>query len=127
MRSLALNGTRSLICGLGTGGQGWVSPSVSARCPSRPGEWPPIERQTEQITSQLTIGDQPRGLTPPPFQRCLKDEGYVGIVNLRTMVVEQPMSTAAEREKKSALLGFDFISTTAWAAALVGGGGEGGL
>lgn len=58
-----------------------------------------------QITSSITIGDQPG---EADLQR-LKDEGYVGIVNLRNDgEPEQPMSTAAEGEKVRAL-GLDYL------------------
>ncbi|AGA25423.1 beta-lactamase hydrolase domain-containing protein [Singulisphaera acidiphila] len=53
-----------------------------------------------QITATIAIGDQP-GETD--LQR-LKDDGYVGIVNLRNDgEPEQPLSTTAEGEKVRAL------------------------
>ena len=50
----------------------------------------------QHVTPTITIGDQPAG----DDLAALKDEGYVGIVNLRTDgEAEQPLSPAAEGEE----------------------------
>jgi uncharacterized protein (TIGR01244 family) len=57
------------------------------------------------ITPTITIGDQP---TAADLQ-TLKDEGYVGVVNLRNDgEPEQPLSTSAEGEKVRDL-GMDYL------------------
>lgn len=57
------------------------------------------------ITPGLTIGDQPT----EEDLRALKDEGFVGVVNLRNDgEPEQPLGTAAEGEKARGL-GLDYL------------------
>lgn len=57
------------------------------------------------ITPTITIGDQPSEAD----LKSLKDEGYVGIINLRhDGEPEQPLSTSAEGEKARAL-GLDYL------------------
>jgi uncharacterized protein (TIGR01244 family) len=58
-----------------------------------------------EITHEITVADQPTEAD----LRSLKDEGYVGVVNLRNDgEPEQPMSTAEEGEKVRAL-GMDYL------------------
>ena len=57
------------------------------------------------ITPLITIGDQPT----EDDLKSLKDEGYVGLVNLRNDgEPEQPLGTAAEGERARAL-GLDYL------------------
>ncbi len=57
------------------------------------------------ITPGITIGDQPTEVD----LAALKDEGYVGVVNLRNDgEPEQPLGTAAEGEKVRGL-GLDYL------------------
>jgi uncharacterized protein (TIGR01244 family) len=58
-----------------------------------------------EVTHQITVADQPT----EDDLKFLKDEGYVGVVNLRNDgEPEQPMSTAEEGEKVRAL-GMDYL------------------
>ncbi|MGE5756780.1 MAG: beta-lactamase hydrolase domain-containing protein [Planctomycetaceae bacterium] len=58
-----------------------------------------------EITHEITVADQPTEAD----LKSLKDEGYVGVVNLRNDgEPEQPMSTAEEGEKVRAL-GMDYL------------------
>lgn len=58
-----------------------------------------------EITHEITVADQPTEAD----LKFLKDEGYVGVVNLRNDgEPEQPMSTAEEGEKVRAL-GMDYL------------------
>lgn len=66
------------------------------------------------ITPTIVIGDQP---TEADLQ-ALKDEGYVGVINLRNDgEPEQPLGTAAEGEKARAL-GLDYLHYGVGAAPL---------
>jgi uncharacterized protein (TIGR01244 family) len=66
------------------------------------------------ITPQITIGDQPT----EDDLKSLRDEGYVGIVNLRNDgEPEQPLGTAAEGERARAL-GLDYLHYGVGAAPL---------
>src|SRR4051794_30354011 len=57
------------------------------------------------ITPAITTGDQP----DENDLKALKDEGYVGVINLRNDgEPEQPLGTAAEGEKARAL-GLDYL------------------
>jgi uncharacterized protein (TIGR01244 family) len=57
------------------------------------------------ITPNITIGDQPSAVD----LKSLKNEGYVGVVNLRNDgEPEQPLSTTAEGEQVRAL-GMDYL------------------
>jgi uncharacterized protein (TIGR01244 family) len=66
------------------------------------------------ITPGITIGDQPTEAD----LKALKDEGYVGVVNLRNDgEPEQPLGTAAEGVKARAL-GLDYLHYGVGAAPL---------
>ena len=66
------------------------------------------------ITPLITIGDQPT----EDDLKSLKDEGYVGLVNLRNDgEPEQPLGTAAEGERARAL-GLDYLHYGVGAAPL---------
>ena len=59
----------------------------------------------KSITQAITIGDQP----DEADLKVLRDEGYVGVVNLRNDgEPEQPLGTAEERERAQAL-GLDYL------------------
>jgi uncharacterized protein (TIGR01244 family) len=67
-----------------------------------------------EVTHQITVADQPTEAD----LKFLKDEGYVGVVNVRNDgEPEQPMSTAEEGEKVRAL-GMDYLHYGVGAAPL---------
>ena len=67
-----------------------------------------------EVTHQITVADQPTEAD----LKFLKDEGYVGVVNLRNDgEPQQPMSTAEEGEKVRAL-GMDYLHYGVGAAPL---------
>lgn len=66
------------------------------------------------ITPAITIGDQPTEAD----LKVLKDEGYVGVINLRNDgEPEQPLGTSAERERVESL-GMDYLHYGVGAAPL---------
>lgn len=70
------------------------------------------------VSETITIGDQPDVADLPAF----RDEGYVGVVNLRTDgEPEQPLGTVQEGEEVRAL-GLDYLHVPVGGAPLDGAG-----
>ncbi len=77
-------------------------------------KWRGLMNVKRAITPAITVGDQPTEAD----LKALKDEGYVGVVNLRNDgEPEQPLSPAAEGEQARAL-GLEYLHYGVGAAPL---------